>query len=184
MGAHEDCWEVTSVGDGPVKTWNEQNPESVVEVGDKVVACNDVRGNGEKIRGAMKDGMKDGKELVISIAKAKSAPPENNAPPENHEVASAPVDDVPEPISAPLDTLPETLVHDTPESGVQETVEEDTTNAHVEANLVVSPVLKEPHQAPKNETIATMEEQPLRDNDCPEPARKPDGWMCCSGSRT
>merc|ERR1712187_658069 len=98
-----------------VKIWNEQNADSIVEVGDKIVECNGVQGDGKTIIAAMDDAMKEGKELEIKIAK----------------VCGAPADNVPEPIGAPLDTVPEkdtteTGVQDTTESGVRATVEEDT----------------------------------------------------------
>lgn len=174
--AYEDCWEVSSVGEGLVKRWNEQNPELLVEVGDKIVACNDVRGNGKAISVAMNEGMDW--QIIIAKAKAKNALPENSTPHENHEVASASVDTAPEPIRAPLDSVPETSVQGTPGSGVQETVEEDTADAHGETDLNDSPTLNEPDQAQKQEVTAIIEEQPLA-VDHVEPKRQQEWSTCC-----
>jgi len=156
--ACEDCWVVSSVGEGLVKKWIEQNAGSSVEVGDKIVACNGEQGDGQKISEVMNDAMKEGKELEIRIAKAKNAPSENSALHENHEVPGAPADNVPEPIGAPLDTVPEACVQDTPESGVRKTVEEDTTDVHGKTDLDDSAVLNEPDQAPKQEAIGAFED--------------------------
>lgn len=118
--ACKDCLEVSSV-EGLVKVWNEQHTDSIVEVGDRIVACNGVQGDGKGIS----DAMNEGTDWQIRIAKAKGAPPEKSAPHENQEVADAPADDVVEPISAPLDTVPETCVQDAPESGVQDAKAKD-----------------------------------------------------------
>lgn len=181
---YEDCWEVSSVGDGLVKIWNEQHADLIVEVGDKIVSCNGVQGHGQRIRDAMNDAMKEGKELEIKIAKAKIAPPENNAANENHEVSGAPADNVPEPIGAPLDTVPEkdtteTGVQDTTESGVRATVEEDTIDVHGKTDVDDSPVLNGPDQAPNQEAIATIE-----DDGKSVGHQHEQGWMCsCCNSK-
>merc|ERR1711879_454170 len=107
-------------------------------------------GDGKTINAAMDDAMKEGKELEIKIAKAKIAPPENNAANENHEVSGAPADNVPE-----QDTT-ETGVQDTTESGVRATVEEDTIDVHGKTDVDDSPVLNGPDQAPNQEAIATI----------------------------
>jgi len=168
---YEDCWEVSSVGEGLVKRWNEQHADLIVEVGDKIVSCNGVQGHGQRIRDAMNDAMKEGKELEIKIAKSKNAPPENSAPHENHEVPGAPADNAPEPSSAQLDTVPEACVQETPGSGVREAVEKDTTDAHGKADPDDSPVLNEPDQAPTQE--ATIEDDGESvGHQCKQ------GWMC------
>jgi len=176
--SYEDGWVVSSVGEGLVKIWNEQNADSIVEVGDKIVECNGVQGDGKTINAAMDDAMKEGKELEIKIAKAKIAPPENNAANENHEVSGAPADNVPEPIGAPLDTVPEkdtteTGVQDTTESGVRATVEKDTIDVHGKTDVDDSPVLNGPDQAPNQEAIATIE-----DDGKSVGHQHEQGWMC------
>lgn len=158
---YEDCLEVSSVEEGLVKIWNEQHADLIdliVEVGDKIVACNGVQGHGQRIRDAMNDAMKEGKELEIKIAKSKNAPPENSAPHENHEVPGAPADNAPEPSSAQLDTVPEACVQETPGSGVRETVEEDTTDVHG-------------NQAPKQEATIEDDGESVGHQD-------KQGWMC------
>lgn len=169
----KDCWVVTNVGDGLVKLWNEQNPDLIVEKGDKIMACNGVRGTGEIIV----DVMKKGTDLQLTVAKI-NAPPEKSASPENNDV-----------VDTPSPTHPEASVQDIPEGGDQEVNDirsrlADGLDRAVESGDLAAAITEPTPVKATDSAPLTMEEQAIPEMDIADNnERKQDGWMCCSGPR-
>jgi len=155
-----ECWLVNGIADGLVRLWNEQNEGLSVEVGDKILSCNGVRGDGEKIL----DAMEKGTDLQMTVAKM-NASLEKSAPVEKNEVAS---------LETGIQTIPESGDQqvDAFRSRLADSLDLAVQSGDLAAAISASAPTQVLDEA-ANGATSTMEEHMIPDN-------KPGGWMCCS----
>merc|ERR1712187_1013040 len=65
------CLRVTKLKDGPIKTWNAEHPEAMVQLEDRIISVNGERGGAEKLVTRIREDTRI--EMVIHRPKAASA---------------------------------------------------------------------------------------------------------------